>query len=39
MQKKDPLVTQEEIKELSKKINEQKKILIEDAEEKKKTIN
>ena len=35
MQKKDPLVTQEEIKELSKKINEQKKILIEDAEEKK----
>ena len=30
MQKKDPLVTQEEIKELSKKINEQKKILIED---------
>ena len=38
MQKKDPLVTQEEIKELSKKINEQKKILIEDAEEKKKQL-
>ena len=38
MQKKDPLVTQEEIKELSKKINEQKIILIEDAEEKKKQL-
>ena len=38
MQKKDPLVTQEEIKELSKKIKEQKKILIEDAEEKKKQL-
>ena len=38
MQKKDPLVTQEEIKELSKKIKEQKKILVEDAEEKKKQL-
>ena len=38
MQKKDPLVTQQEIKELSKKIREQKKILGEDAEEKKKQL-
>ena len=38
MQKKEPLVTQQEIKELSKKIREQKKILGEDAEEKKKQL-
>ena len=38
MQKKDPLITQEEIKELSKRIKEQKKLLGEDAEEKKKQL-
>ena len=38
MQKKEPLVTQQEIKELSKKIKEQKKLLGEDAEEKKKQL-
>jgi len=37
-QKKDPLITQEEIKELSKRIKEQKKLLGEDAEEKKKQL-
>ena len=36
--KKDPLVTKEELKELSKKIFAQKKILIEDAEDKKKQL-
>lgn len=38
MQKKDSLITQEEIKELSKRIKEQKKLLGEDAEEKKKQL-
>ncbi len=38
MIKKDPLVTQEEIKELSKKIKAQKKLLSEDAEDKKKQL-
>ena len=38
MIKKDNLVTQEEIQELSKKIKEQKKLLSEDAEEKKKQL-
>lgn len=38
MQKKDPLISQEEIKELSKRIKEQKKLLGEDAEEKKKQL-
>ena len=38
IQKKDPLITQEEIKELSKRIKEQKKLLGEDAEEKKKQL-
>ena len=38
MVKKDSLVTQKEIQELSKKIKEQKKLLSEDAEEKKKQL-
>ena len=38
MIKKDSLVTQKEIQELSKKIKEQKKLLSEDAEEKKKQL-
>ena len=38
MQKKEPLVTQQELKELSDKIKEQKKLLGDDAEEKKKQL-
>ena len=38
LDKKDPLVTQQELKELSKKIKEQKKLLLEDAEDKKKQL-
>ena len=38
MMKKDSLVTQKEILELDKKIKEQKKLLLEDAEEKKKQL-
>ena len=38
MVKKEPLVTQAELKELSKKIREQKKLLGEDAEDKKKQL-
>ena len=38
MDKKDPLVTQKELKELAKKIKEQKKLLLEDAEDKKKQL-
>ena len=38
MIKKDPLVTQEQLKELSKKIDEQKELLEEDANEKKKKL-
>ena len=38
MVKKEPLVTQGELKELSKKIREQKKLLGEDAEDKKKQL-
>ena len=38
MDKKDPLVTQQELKDLAKKIKEQKKLLVEDAEEKKKQL-
>ena len=38
MEKKDPLVTQQELKELAKKIKEQKKLLVEDAEDKKKQL-
>ena len=38
MDKKDPLVTQQELKELAKKIKEQKKLLLEDAEDKKKQL-
>jgi len=38
MVKKDSLITQEEIQELAKKIKEQKKLLSEDAEEKKKQL-
>ena len=38
MQKKEPLVTQQELKELSDKIKEQKKLLGEDADEKKKQL-
>ena len=38
MIKKDSLITQEEIQELAKKIKEQKKLLSEDAEEKKKQL-
>ena len=38
MIKKDNLITQQEIQELSKKIKEQKKLLSEDAEEKKKQL-
>ena len=36
MTKKEPLVTQEQLKELKEKINQQRKYLIESAEEKKK---
>ena len=38
MMKKDSLVTQKEILELDRKIKEQKKLLLEDAEEKKKQL-
>ena len=38
MDKKDPLVTKEELKDLAKKIREQKKLLSEDAEDKKKQL-
>ena len=38
MMKKDSLVTQKELQELNKKIKEQKKLLLEDAEEKKKQL-
>ena len=38
MMKKDSLVTKKEIHELAKKIKEQKKLLLEDAEEKKKQL-
>ena len=38
MMKKDRLITMKELKELSKKIKEQKKILLEDAGEKKKQL-
>ena len=38
MMKKDSLITRKEIKELSKKIKEQKKLLLEDAGEKKKQL-
>ena len=38
MMKKDSLVTKKELNDLSKKIKEQKKLLLEDAEEKKKQL-
>ena len=37
MIKKDPLVTQEELKELAEKIQQQKQFLQDNAEEKKKS--